>query len=143
VSALALRIGPRLRAFFDEVYPAVIGTARRDGTVVMTPLWFEYADGEIRLNGGPGRAWLKRMQRTGQAALLFLDPKNMFRHALVHGRLMGVTADGADAHIDRLAHRYTGGSYRGPKNDRLIIRIEPTAVTGGDSGQPWDVEESG
>ncbi|HEV8633905.1 MAG TPA: TIGR03618 family F420-dependent PPOX class oxidoreductase [Chloroflexota bacterium] len=140
---MALRIGPRLRAFLDEVYPAVIGTARRDGTVVMTPLWFEYADGQIWLNGGPNRAWLKRMQRTGRVSLLFLDPRNMFRYALVQGRLVGVTADGADAHIERLARRYTGGPYQGPKTDRLIVRIEPTKVTGGEMGQPWDVEESG
>jgi PPOX class probable F420-dependent enzyme len=139
---MALRIGPRLRAFLDEVYPAVIGTARRDGTVVMTPLWFELADGEIRLNGGPGRAWLKRMQRTGRVSLLFLDPRNMFRHALVHGRLIGVSVKGADGHIERLAHRYTGGPYRGPKPDRLIVRVEPTAITGGEGGQPWDVTES-
>lgn len=140
---MALRIGPRLRGFLDEVYPAVIGTARRDGTLVMTPVWFEYADGQIRLNGGPGRAWLKRMQRTGQVSLLLLDPKNMFRYAMLHGRLKDVNAEGAEAHIDHLAQRYTGGAYRGPKNDRVIVTVEPVSATGGENRQPWDVEASG
>ena len=139
---MALRFGPRLRAFLGEVYPAVIGTARRDGAVVMTPLWFELAGDQILLNGGPNRAWLKRMERTGRVSLLFLDPKNMFRHALVQGRLVGTTTEGADDHIEHLAQRYTGAAYRGPKVDRLIIRVEPVEVTGGENRQSWDAEPS-
>jgi PPOX class probable F420-dependent enzyme len=140
---VALTFGPRLRAFLDEVFPAVVGTARRDGTVAMTPVWFEYADGLVWLNGGPNRAWFKRMRRTGTASLLLLDPRNMFRFAQIEGRLVEATTEGADEHIERLSRRYTGGAYRGPKVDRLIIKIEPTALSGGEMRQAWDVEESG
>src|SRR5262245_30315678 len=86
---MALTLGPRLRAFLDEVFPAVVGTARRDGTVAMTPVWFELADRLIWLNGGPNRAWYRHMERTGAASLLLLEPKNMFRFAQVEGRLAG------------------------------------------------------
>jgi PPOX class probable F420-dependent enzyme len=137
---VTLTVGPRLRAFLDGVYPAVVGTARRDGTVAMTPVWFEYADGYVWLNGGPNRAWFKRMRRTGTASLLLLDPRNMFRFARIEGRLAEATAEGADEHIERLSRRYTGGAYPGPTIDRLIVKIEPTAVTGGDARQPWDVQ---
>jgi PPOX class probable F420-dependent enzyme len=136
---MALTFGPRLRAFLNEVYPAVVGTARRNGSVAMTPVWFEYADGLIWLNGGPNRAWFKRMRRTSRASLLLLDPKNMFRCARIDGRLIEATAEGADEHIERLSRRYTGGPYPAPKVDRLIVKIEPTAVTGGEARQPWDV----
>ena len=136
---MRLTLGPRLTAFLDEVYPAIIGTARRDGTVAMTPLWFEHADGQIWLNGGPGRAWFKRVQRTGRISLLFLDPRNMFRYARIEGRLVEATAVGADEHIERLSRRYTGGPYPAPKVDRLIVRIEPTAISGAEARQPWDV----
>jgi PPOX class probable F420-dependent enzyme len=140
---MALRFGPRLRAFLGEVYPAVIGTARRDGTVAMTPVWFEYADGLIWLNGGPNRAWFKRVERTGKASLLMLDPKQMFRYARIEARLAGSATAGADDHIDRLSHRYMGGPYRNPKVDRLIVKLEPTSVTGMEMGQAWDVTEDG
>jgi hypothetical protein len=113
-----------------RVYPAVIGTARRDGRVAMTPVWFEYADGRIRLTGGPGRAWFKRVERTGKASLLMLDPKNISCHARIDCRLVGSTTEGADEHIDRLAHRYLGGPYRNPKVGRVIVELEPTAARG-------------
>jgi PPOX class probable F420-dependent enzyme len=135
---MAVQIGPRLKAFFDEALPTTVGTARKDGSVQMVPVWYEYRDGQIWLNGGPRRAWVRHMQRDPRVTLLVLDPKNMFRWAQVHGRLAGTTTDAADDHIEHLAQRYTGASYRGPKVDRLIVRIDIDRVTGGESGNPWD-----
>lgn len=137
---MPVRIGPRLRALFDEAIPIIIGTTRRDGTVQMTPLWYEYRseDGHIWLNGGPTRDWLRHMQRDSRVSLMVQDPKNMFRWAGIQGRLVDTTSDGADDHIDRLAQRYQGGLYRNPKVNRLIVRIEPERITGMENGQPWD-----
>jgi PPOX class probable F420-dependent enzyme len=139
-----LHIGPRLQAFFDEPIPIIMGTTRRDGSVQMNPLWYEFRDGMIVLNGGPARDWLRHIRRDGHVSLLVVDPKNMFRWAQVQGRLLDTTSEGADDHIERLSQRYLGGPYRNPKVDRLIIRIEPLAVRGYESGQAWDVStESG
>lgn len=136
---MPLQIGPRLKAFFDEPLPITIGTTRRDGSVQMNPVWYEYRDGQIWLNGGPKRGWLQHMERDQRVTLLVLDPKNMFRWAQIQGRLVDTTAQGADDHIERLSQRYLGGPYRNPKVDRLIVRIAPERITGGESGQPWDV----
>ena len=137
---MALQVGPRLQALFDEPHPAVLGTTRADGSVQMNPLWYEYRDGLIWLNGGPTRDWLRHIQRNdGNVSLLVLDPKNMFRWAQIQGLLVDTTMEGADDQIDRLAQRYQGGPYPRPKIDRMIIRIEPLRVTGFESGQPWDV----
>jgi PPOX class probable F420-dependent enzyme len=136
---MALQFGPRLKAFLDEPIPISIGTTRRDGSVQLTPAWYEYRDGQIWLNGGPNRDWFKHMRRDPRVSLLVLDPKNMFRWAQIQGRLASYTTEGADDHIERLSQRYTGGPYRNPKIDRLIIRIDPERVTGGENWQPWDV----
>ena len=136
---MPLRFGPRLQAFLDEPLPIIVGTTRRDGSVQLNPAWYEYRDGHFWLNGGPDRGWVKHMHRDPRVTLLLLDPKNMFRWAQVQGQLAETTAEGADDHIDRLAQRYTGGPYRNPKIDRLIVRIVPERVTGGENGQPWDV----
>jgi PPOX class probable F420-dependent enzyme len=136
---MPIQFGPRLKAFTDEPLPIVLGTARRDGSVQMNPVWYEYRDGQIWLNGGEQRRWFKHVRRDQRVTLLLLDPKNMFRWAQIQGRLAGTSTEGADEHIDRLSHRYQGGPYRNPKVDRLIIRIEPERVTGYESGQPWDV----
>ena len=136
---MAIQFGPRLKAFTDEPLPIVLGTVRRDGSVQMNPLWYEYRDGQIWLNGGEQRGWFKHTRRDPRVTLLLVDPKNMFRWAQIQGRLAGTSTEGADEHIDRLAHRYQGGPYRNPKIDRMIIRIEPERVMGYESGQPWDV----
>jgi PPOX class probable F420-dependent enzyme len=136
---MPLQFGPRLKAFLDEPLPTILGTTRRDGSVQMTPVWYEYRDGQIWLNGGPQRAWFKHLRRDPRVTLLVLDPKNMFRHVEIQGRLVDSTTEGADDHIEHLAQRYLGGPYRNPKIDRLIIRIDPERVTGHESGQSWDI----
>jgi PPOX class probable F420-dependent enzyme len=136
---MTVDIGDRLQAFMAEPNPITIGTTRLDGSVRMSPLWFEFRGGLIWLNGGPARDWFQHIQRYGQATLLLVDPKNMFRWAQIQARLVDSTRDGADDHIDRLSQRYFGGPYPNQKVDRLIIRLEPTRVTGGDMRQPWDV----
>jgi PPOX class probable F420-dependent enzyme len=138
---MPLKFGPRLKAFLDQPLPTTLGTTRSDGSVQMNPLWFEYRDGRIWLNGGPRRGWFKHLQRDPRVTMLVLDPGNMFRWAQIQGRLVGSTADGADEHIEHLSHRYTGGPYRNPKIDRLIVWVEPERVMGFESGTPWDVAE--
>ena len=136
---MSLQVGPRLKAFLDEPLPIVVGTTRHDGSVQMTPVWFEFHDGQCWLNGGPKRDWVKHLRRDPRLTLFLLDPKNMFRWAQIQGRLIDTSAEGADDHIEKLSQRYTGGPYRMPKVDRLIIRIAPERITGHESGTPWDV----
>jgi len=136
---MALQIGDRLRAFFDEPLPTTIGTTRADGSVQMNPVWYEFRDDQIWLNGGPKRDWVRHMQRDPRVSLLVVDPKNMFRWALIQGRLVDSTFDGADEHIDRLAQRYFGGPYPNAKVDRMIVRVQPERISGYEGGQPWDV----
>jgi PPOX class probable F420-dependent enzyme len=137
---MTLKFGDRLQSFLAEPHPIVLGTTRSDGSVQMTPVWFEYRDELIWLNGGPTRDWFRHMQQSGQATLLLVDPKNMFRWAQIQARYVDSTLDGGDDHIERLSQRYFGRPYPNPKVDRMIIRLEPTRVTGMAMGQPWDVE---
>lgn len=130
-------ISPSLERFLSEVMPAMVGTVRRDGSVAMRPVWFEHRDGLIWLNGGPDRRWLRRAKRTGRLSLFFVDPKNMWRHALIQARMIEITTEGADDHIDHLSERYLGVKYRNAKVDRTIVKLEPVSVFGNDAGRPW------
>jgi PPOX class probable F420-dependent enzyme len=136
---MALQIGPRLQAFLSEPLPIIVGTIRSDRSVQMRPIWFESRDGLIWLNGGPKRGWVRHLKRDGRATLLLVDRNNMFRWAQIECRFIDTSADGADDHIERLSQRYTGGPYRNPKVDRLIVRLSPERVAGFESGQAWDV----
>jgi len=136
---MPLQFGPRLKALLEEPLLITLGTTRRDGSVQMNPVWYEYRDSQIWLNGGHSRGWFKHLERDPRITLLVQDPKNGFRWTQIQGRLAGTNVEGADDHIEHLSHRYTGGPYRNPKIDRLIIKIDPERVTGGENRQPWDV----
>jgi PPOX class probable F420-dependent enzyme len=139
---MPLSLGPRIRAFLDEVFPAIVATPRNDGTVIMTPLWFNRDGDDLLINGGPNRRWLRRMQRDKRLSLMLMDPRNMWRFAMVTARPVEITAAGADDHIERLSQRYTGGPYRNPKIDRLTVRLRPERIRGHESGKSWDIEPS-
>src|SRR5690348_11297956 len=102
---MSLTFGPRLQAFVDEPLAIVLGTTRRDGSIEMVPIWYEYRDGQIWLNGGPKRDWFRHLERDSRATLLLVDPKNMFRWARMQARLADSTFEGADEHIDHLSQR--------------------------------------
>lgn len=127
-----LTLSEPLRQFVQEVMPVVVGTRRRDGTVQMNPAWFEYDDGYFWLNSWRGARWLEHVERDRDVTLFLMDPHNIGRWAQVQGVLVETTTDGADEHIDRLSHRYTGHAYqnRRPGVQRVKIQIEPVRVTG-------------
>ncbi|HJT87004.1 MAG TPA: hypothetical protein VJ732_04085, partial [Bryobacteraceae bacterium] len=57
-----------------------------------------------------------------------LDPDNPYRHLSIRGRVVDITENGADQHIDKLAKKYIGQDrypYRGQGEVRVIYKIEP------------------
>jgi len=140
---MALTIGPRLQGFFERVLPAIITTVNDRGTPEMTPLWYEFADGHIKLNGDKTRIWMARMERTGRATLFVIDPENIWRWVQVYGKVVEAADDPGGEHINGLAHRYRGADYSGNRDTRRLLTIEITSVKGadGDRTVKWDVGE--
>ena len=126
-----VELSDNMKQFVQEVFPAIVGTKRANGTVHMNPIWFEYDNGYFWLNSFRGSKWLDNLEREGQLTLALVDPKNMFRFAEVRGRLVEATDEGGAEHIDRLAVRYTGQTYQRhmPGVQRVKIRIEPLKIT--------------
>ena len=138
---MALTIGPRLQGFFDEVLPAIVATLGDQGAPEMTPIWYEFRDGSIWLNGDQSRIWLRRMEESGRATFTVMDPTNFWRWVQVYGKVAEAAQDPGGEHINRLSHRYTGKEYGGDRRTRRLARIEITSVKGA-SGSPrdtWDV----
>jgi len=104
-----------------------------DGTPQVTPVWFDYAGGAIRVNSARGRVKDRNMKEGAPVALSILDPDNAYRYLQVRGRVRKVTEGGAAAHIDSLAKKYLGVDkypYAQPGDVRVIYEIEPARVSG-------------
>jgi len=112
---------------------ANLATLMPDGTPQVTPVWFDYVGGAIRVNSARGRVKDRNMKEGAPVALSILDPENPYRYLQIRGRVRKVTEDGAAAHIDSLAKKYLGQEkypYHRPGDVRVIYEIEPARVQG-------------
>ncbi len=115
----------------QKPFLAHVCTTMADGSPQVTPMWVD-TDGEhILVNTSDGRTKTRNVRRDPRVAVSVADPENPIEGAVqVRGTVTEITAEGADEHIDALAHKYTGSAF-GPKVDRLIFKIRPDAMTGG------------
>src|ERR1700684_2080054 len=85
-----------------------IATTMPDGSPQVTPVWFDYTNGKIRVNTARGRVKSRTLRKGARVALAMMDPDNPYRYVQIRGRVVSVSEDGADAHIDSLAKKYLG-----------------------------------
>jgi PPOX class probable F420-dependent enzyme len=106
---------------------ASLATLMADGTPQVTPVWFDYTGGKIRVNTARGRVKDKNMMNNPNVALSIVDPENPYRHLSMRGKIVKSTTDGADAHIDSLAKKYLGKDtypFRRQGEVRVLYEIE-------------------
>ena len=111
---------------------AHLGTLMKDGSPQVTPVWFDHDGTHIRINTAKGRWKDKNMRNRPQVALSILDPDNPYRYMQIRGKVVDVTENGADAHIDSLAKKYLDQDkypFRQPGEARVIYKISVERVT--------------
>src|SRR5258708_218164 len=112
---------------------AHLATLMPDGSPQVTPVWFDYVGGAIRVNSARGRVKDRNMKEGAAVALSILHPGNPHRSLQVRGRVRKATEAGGAAHIDSLAKKYLGADkypYAQPGDVRVIYEIEPRGVSG-------------
>jgi PPOX class probable F420-dependent enzyme len=112
---------------------ANLATTMADGSPQVTPVWFDYTNGRIRVNTAKGRVKARTMKVGARVALAIADPDNPYRYVQVRGRIVSVSEKGADRHIDSLAKKYLGlDKYPNaqPGEVRVMYEIEPTSASG-------------
>jgi PPOX class probable F420-dependent enzyme len=117
----------------DQKALAHLGTVMPSGAPHVTPVWFDYDGRFFRVNSAKGRVKDKNMRRNPAVALSIVDPSNPYRYLSVRGRVVEITEQGGDAHIDRLAKKYLGQDrypYRQAGEVRVIYKIAPDGVGG-------------
>ena len=110
---------------------ANLATIMPDGSPQVTPIWFDYANGMIRINSAKGRTKSRNMREGAPVALSIMDPDNAYRYIQVRGKVTKVTEQGASAHIDSLAKKYIGkDKYPWSRlgEVRVTFEITPDAV---------------
>jgi PPOX class probable F420-dependent enzyme len=112
---------------------AHLGTVMPNGAPQVTPVWFDYDGTFIRVNSARGRLKDRNMRRNPAVALSIVDPANPYRYVGMLGRVVEITEEGGDAHIDRLAKKYLGEDRYPDRRSgevRVIYKIAPQRVGG-------------
>ena len=109
---------------------AHLATNMKDGTPQVTPVWFNFDGTNIMVNSAKGRVKDRNMRARRDVALSILDPDNAYRYLQIIGKVVDITEQGADAHINSLANKYMGKDYpfRTPGEVRVSYKIAPTKV---------------
>jgi PPOX class probable F420-dependent enzyme len=108
-----------------------IATTMPDGSPQLTQVWAD-TDGEhVLVNTVRGHQKARNVERDPRVALTVSDPANPSRYHAVRGRVVEMTTEGAEDHIEELSHRYTGGPYPwygGRDQVRVLLRISAERI---------------
>ena len=129
------RLSPAAVAMLrDEKHLAVVSTLMPNGSIQSTPTWVDAEpDGShVLINTVTTHLKARNVERDPRVTIIVLDETSRYRNLVVRGTVVEKRSheDGAEAHINALAKRYTGrDSY--PMRDgerRVILRVAPTHV---------------
>jgi PPOX class probable F420-dependent enzyme len=110
---------------------ANLATLQPDGSPQVTPVWFDYTNGVVRVNTAKGRIKARNLSEGSKVAMSIVDPDNDYRYIQIRGTVTKETTDGAEPHIDSLAKKYLDKDvypWRDPSQTRVIYEITPAAV---------------
>lgn len=117
---------------FQKKAFAHLGTIMPDGRPQVTPVWCDYDGEHIIVNSARGRQKDRNMARDPRVSVELSDPDNPYRYVEIRGRVVEVTEDGADEHINKMAKKYMGVDVypgRQPGEVRVMYKIKPEHTT--------------
>jgi len=128
---MAQKLEGPARQLLEDPNFAFVATVRDDGTPLVVPTWVDVDNGHVVLNSNEDRTWPRRLREGGVATITVPNKDNPYEYVSFTGELVEDTHEGADEHIDRLAHKYLGADEypnRFPGEQRVILRLRPDRV---------------
>jgi len=126
--AMSDQILEKFKDLFSKRAFANIATLMPNGGPQVTPVWVDFDGTHILFNSARGRRKDRNVRRDPRVAISIVDPDNPYRYLEIRGRVVAITEQGADEHIDRLAKKYLGVDkypYRQPGEIRVLYKVEP------------------
>jgi PPOX class probable F420-dependent enzyme len=116
---------------FEQPWLATLATYRKDGTVLLSPVWFEW-DSEAFLVSLVHGDWKElHLRRNPRASLLIAEEASYPGRAVEASGIVSVTPDPEGQAIRRIAARYLGDSLGGryvsqyPELEWDLMRLVP------------------
>lgn len=128
---MAVLIPERHKCLLDGPVIANLATVMPDGRPQVNPVWCDYDGIHIRVNAADDRQKSRNMHQRQFATILLVDPSSPFFWMEIRGRVVNISTDGAVAHIDSMARKYTDQDHYTSLREyevRVKYMIEPERV---------------
>jgi PPOX class probable F420-dependent enzyme len=123
---MGLPIPPSVRALLEGKNFAHVATLMKDGSPQVTVVWIDIDGDRIVINTAEGRAKPRNARRDPRVAISIADQKNPEHAAFIRGRVVEITAEGAEENVFKLAKKYRGDGNIADtfQRPRLLMYIE-------------------
>ncbi len=118
---------------FQKKAFASLATVMPDGRPQVTPVWVDWDGKHLIVNSAKGRQKDKNLRRDPRVSLAIIDPENPYRYVEVRGKVVEITEQGADQHIDKMAKKYLDKDkypFRQPGEVRVLYKVAPEKTVG-------------
>jgi PPOX class probable F420-dependent enzyme len=107
---------------------AVLATRRRDGSVLLSPVWHEWRDGGFNVATRSGDGKVGHLRNDPRANIVVCEHVPPYRGIELRTEVRLVTTD-VETTTRRIASRYlgaeAGATYAEEGGDDLVLRLEP------------------
>jgi PPOX class probable F420-dependent enzyme len=113
---------------------ASIATSMPDGSPHVSTVWIDLDGDDVLVNTAEGLVKTANIRREPRVSISVFDREDPYEQVVIRGRVVDVTREEADEHIDRLAKKYLGVDeypWREAREQRLIVRVRPDRVSSG------------
>jgi len=127
-----MELPDKVKAMLDGPNFAHVATINADGSPQNTMVWIDRDGDLITFNTAEGRVKTDNMKRDPRVSISIYDDDKPYINAAIMGRVVKMTHDGADEHIDALGVKYTGQPYKGwkPGMVRVKVYVEADSIGG-------------
>src|SRR6266851_3393286 len=140
------QLTPGLQQLLKGTARGQLATLMPDGSPQVTLVWLDTDGTHILVNTVATHQKTKNVRRDPRVAANVHDDSAR-RLAHIRGRVVDMTTNGADEHIDALARKYLGTDnypWRRPGEQRVILRIQPESIYAiGVDGDTWPPPDRG
>ena len=140
MSARASRTGetsktfsPAAVEFMHQPFASQLVTVNPSGSPQVTVMWFKYEDGAVLFTTTTDRIKFRNMQKDPRATLAVVDPSNMYKWVIVHGKFSVDKRDPQAFYRGLAEHYLTGDALEAWKKtaqmeNRTVLKLTPTQV---------------
>jgi PPOX class probable F420-dependent enzyme len=140
------KLGPEdLADLLEQPLVAVLATYRKDGGVLLSPVWHRWHEGGFDVVVYSGDIKLQHLRRDPRASVVVYEHEPPYRGLEARGEAHLSSERAAEA-IASMAVRYLGPedgpAYAATVTNSVLVRLEPEHVRGWDFADDWPAAET-